>query len=139
MRQYRLKKLFADVWALELWGIVDFDGIHDYDWKAVKSYHGDGEAIEGFELHKYGELSVGKDYFVTYENNRNIIAYHDTFDDALEYIYETSAGVETIEEIGGSWDVFKKCEFCKDWFTEHELDDDGWCEHCKWYVTKGRC
>lgn len=139
MRQYRMRKLFADVWIVELWGVVNYDGILDHAWKEVGTYHGDGNAIEGYELHKYGSLSVGKDYFATYEDNDKIIAMHDTFDDALEYIYETSAAVERIEEIGGSWDVFKKCEFCNDWFTEHELDEDGWCEDCNWYVKHGRC
>lgn len=138
MQQYRLKKLFADVWALESFSVVNFDGILDYDWKHVQTYHGDGEAIEGYELHKYGELSVGKDYFTTYEDDDKIIAMHDSFEDALEYIYKTSAAVERIEEIGGSWDVFKKCQFCGDWFTEYELDEAGWCEHCNWYTTKGR-
>ena len=45
MQQYRLKKLFADVWALESWGVVNFDGMPDYDWKHVQTYHSDGEAI----------------------------------------------------------------------------------------------
>lgn len=139
MYQYRLKKMFADVWEVELWGVVNFDGMPDYDWKHVKTYYGDNEAIDGYELHKFGSVSVGKDYFVTYEDNERIIAYHETFEDALEYIEKTSAAVERIEEIGGSWDVFKKCEFCRDWFTEYELDENGWCDHCKWYTTKGRC
>lgn len=139
MQQYRLKKMFADVWALESWGVVNFDGMPDYDWKQIKTYHGDNEAIDGYELTKYGHESVSKDYFATYEDNRNIIALHETFDDALEYIAKTSAAVDSIEEIGGSWDVFKKCEFCNDWFTENELDDDGWCKDCNWYVKHGRC
>lgn len=138
MQHYRLKRMFADVWALESWGVVNFDGILDYDWKHVKTYYGDKEAIDGYELHKYGEISVGKDYFTTYEDNDQIIAMHDTFEDALEYIEKTSAAVDRIEEIGGSWDVFKKCEFCKDWFTECELDESGWCDHCNWYVKHGR-
>lgn len=100
---------------------------------------GDGEAIEEYELHKYGKLSVGKDYFTTYEDDDKIIALHDSFDDALEYIYQTSAAVDRIEEIGGSWDVFKKCEFCNDWFTEYELNENRLCDHCEWYTKKGRC
>ncbi len=139
MQHYRLKKLFADVWALESWGVVNFDGIPAHDWKVVKTCHGDGEAIEEYELHKYGELSVGKDYFTTYEDDDKIIALHDSFDDALEYIYQTSAAVDRIEEIGGSWDVFKKCEFCNDWFTEYELNENRLCDHCEWYTKKGRC
>lgn len=139
MQQYRLKKLFADVWALESWGVVNFDGILDHDWKEVKTYHGDCEAIEGYELHKYGDLSVGKDYFTTYEDGDKIIALHETFDDALEYIEKTSAAVDRIEEIGGSWDVFKTCYFCGEWKPVQELDEDGWCDHCKWYAKKGRC
>ena len=76
MQQYRLKKLFADVWAVESWGVVNFDGMPDYDWKHVKTYHGDTEAVNGYELHKYGSVSVGKDYFATYEDNDKIIAMH---------------------------------------------------------------
>lgn len=86
MQQYRLKKMFADVWAVESWGVVNFDGMPDYDWKHVKTYHGDKEAIDGYELHKWGSVSVGKDYFATYEDNDKIVALHDTFEEALEYI-----------------------------------------------------
>lgn len=137
--QYRLKKLWGDVWEVELWGVVNFDGIIAHDWKHVKTYHGDKEAIDGYELHKFGSVSVGKDYFTTYEDDDKIIALHETFEDALEYIEKTSAAVERIEEIGGSWDVFKKCQFCEEWTPTNELNESGFCGHCEWYTTKGRC
>lgn len=139
MHQYRLHKLFADVWAVELWGVVNFDGMPEHDWKHVKTYYGDNEAIDGYELHKFGSVSVGKDYFTTYEDNDQIIALHETFEDALEYIEKTSAAPNRIEEIGGSWDVFKKCNFCGEWTPTTELNDNGFCDHCEWYTTKGRC
>ena len=139
MRQYRMRKLFADVWVVELWGVVNYDGILDHDWKHVKTYHGDNEAINGYEAHKWGTVSVGMDYFATYEDDGNVIALHLTFDDALDYIQETSAQVERVEEIGGTWDTFKKCKFCGEWIATNELNESGWCDHCEWYTTKGRC
>lgn len=127
--QYRLKRLFCDVWELERWGVVNFDGILDYDWKHVETYHGDMEAINGYELHKWGKTP--SDYFVAYEDNDNVLSYHETFDDALEYIHTTSAAVERIEEIGKSWDVFEKCDFCGEWTPTTELNKEHICDYCE--------
>ena len=131
MQQYRLKRMFADVWAVESWGVVNFDGIPAHDWKHVKTYYGDKEAVDGYEFHKFGSVSVGKDYFTTYEDNDQIIALHETFEDALEYIEKTSAAPNRIEEIGGSWDVFKKCNFCGEWTPTTELNDEHICTYCE--------
>lgn len=128
--QYRLLRLWGDTWAIEFWGVVNYDGILSKEWKPVATLAGN-EAIDGYELRKWGSTSVGKDYFATYEDDDEIVALHETFDDALEYIEETSAAVERIEEIGGSWDVFKRCDFCGEWTPTTELNDEHVCTYCE--------
>ncbi len=131
--QYRIKKMWGDVWALEFWGVVDFDGIHAHDWKHVKTCDSRAEAFEAYQMQKWGKRldNFTPYYFEAYEDNESILTYHETFDDALDYIEECRAAVETICEIGGTWEAFDKCDFCKEWTPRSELNDEHICEYCE--------
>lgn len=131
MQQYRLLRLWGDTWALESWGVVNYDGIPSKEWKTVATYYAGNEAVDGYEVHKWGSVSVGKDYFATYEDDDEVVAMHETFEDALNYINETSAAVERIEEIGGSWGVFEKCDFCGEFTPTAELNEKHICIYCE--------
>ena len=77
-------------------------------------------------------------YETTHESgNLTITAKHATLEEAIEFAEANS--IEEIHEIGGSFDDFAKCGFCGDWLPIQDLDDNGWCAHCEWYTTKGRC
>ena len=51
-----------------------------------------------------------------------------TIEEAIEFADANEC--EVIAEIGGSWDEFKKCWFCGDWFTVGELISTGVCARC---------
>jgi hypothetical protein len=53
----------------------------------------------------------------------------DTFEAAEEYANANEC--ELIEECGGSWDTYKKCWSCGNWFSEYELNRGGTCERCE--------
>ena len=65
-----------------------------------------------------------------------ITTAHETIETAIEFA--EANGINTISEIGGSWDEFQKCEFCGEWMPSQELDKKGWCSDCNWYTTFGR-
>ena len=59
-----------------------------------------------------------------------IVTEHETFEAAEQYA--NTHDCETIEEIGGSWDTYKKCWSCGEWFPEYELNRyNGTCERCE--------
>lgn len=82
-----------------------------------------------------------KHYYETTHNDGNecpITTAHDTLEEAIEFA--EANGIEEIHEIGGSFDDFVKCGFCGEWLPIQELDEkSGFCDHCEWYTTKGRC
>lgn len=77
-------------------------------------------------------------YETTHESgNLTITTKHATLDEAIEFAEANR--IEEIHEIGGSFDDFAKCGFCGEWLPIQDLNVNGWCDHCEWYTTKGRC
>lgn len=53
----------------------------------------------------------------------------ETLDEAIAFADENDCNL--ICEMGGSWDEYKKCEFCGDWGLIYEIDqNNGICERC---------
>lgn len=72
----------------------------------------------------------------TDENNFPLTVAHDDFEAAAQYADEH--GIEEIEEIGGSFTIFRKCWWCEEWFDVCELSEQDECPHCEAYL-KSRC
>lgn len=53
---------------------------------------------------------------------------HDTLEEAIAFA--EAHGITIIEEIGGSWDEYEKCEFCGEWYSSDELEK-GLCWMCE--------
>lgn len=74
---------------------------------------------------------------ITYEVYKTEAANAEDFMDAFETWeaaekYANANGCELIEECGGSWDTYKKCWACGEWFPEYELNRyNGSCERCE--------
>lgn len=71
-----------------------------------------------------------KTYYETYigENDPCIFAF-DTLEEAIEHA--EANGCKTIQEIGGSFSEYEKCEFCGEWFDVSELNIENYCERCQ--------
>lgn len=54
----------------------------------------------------------------------------DTLEEAIEFA--DANGCELICEMGGSWDEYKKCEFCGEWDLAYTIDNNnGICDYCE--------
>lgn len=62
-----------------------------------------------------------------YGNDYPVATAFDDLDEAIEFA--EAHGIDTICEIGGSWDEYMKCEWCGEWFPTSELDN-GICSQC---------
>ena len=51
----------------------------------------------------------------------------DDFDDAAAFADRNGGEIEDIE----GYDTFYRCWFCGEWFTRHELNDNGECFYCE--------
>lgn len=71
-----------------------------------------------------------KTYYETY-TNENDACFHafDTLEEAIEFAEEN--GCTTIQEIGGSYTEFEKCEFCGEWYDVSEMNIENYCERCQ--------
>ena len=71
-----------------------------------------------------------KTYYETY-TNENDACFHafDTLEEAIEFAEEN--GCTTIQEIGGNYTEFEKCEFCGEWFDVSEMNIENYCERCQ--------
>ena len=71
-----------------------------------------------------------KTYYETYigENDPCIFAF-DTLDEAIEHA--EANGCQTIQEIGGSYTEYEKCEFCGEWYDVSEMNIENYCERCQ--------
>ena len=77
-------------------------------------------------------------YETTHESgNLTITAKHATLEEAIDYAEKN--GIDDIHEVGGAFDDYAKCGFCGEWLPIQDLNHNGWCNHCEWYTTKGRC
>ena len=53
----------------------------------------------------------------------------DTLEQATEYADQ--AGIETVQEIGGSYTEYGKCAFCGEWYDVEEMNIENYCERCQ--------
>lgn len=53
----------------------------------------------------------------------------ETWEDAEEYANANGCGL--ICEIGGSWDEYKKCWSCGEFYPKYEMNAGGTCERCE--------
>ena len=125
--QYRIVRLWGDWWGVERYTARDMDGVKDHIWATVKPSCTLREAtafyfseVFGRELANYYEVTHGEEL---HETTR----YFDDPDEATAYADEV--GAEEVEEIGGSFDTLKKCEWCGEWYPEEEFKN-GICERC---------
>lgn len=71
-------------------------------------------------------------YYETTHNDGGVFPVthaHDTLEEAIEFA--EANGIETICEIGGTWDEYQKCWFCGEWYTSAEIEKSGVCWRCK--------
>ena len=80
-------------------------------------------------------------YIVRHDKPENILTgkdievHFDSFEDAEEWA--NNHDCEEIEEIGGSWDIYKKCWWCEEWHatTGNNANTNGFlCDHCFDYL-----
>lgn len=69
-------------------------------------------------------------YYETYTEGENPCIYaFDTFEEAVEFA--DNNGCTTIQEMGGSYDDYEKCEFCGEWYPTSEMNIENYCEQCQ--------
>lgn len=54
---------------------------------------------------------------------------HNTLEEAITFA--DAHEITIICEMGGNWDEFEKCEFCGEWFTSEELNEEKLCFYCE--------
>ena len=64
--------------------------------------------------------------YVVYKEDKAFDFY--SFDEAVSLAEENNC--TEIEDSEG-YDTFSKCWFCGEWFTRHELNDNGECFYCE--------
>ena len=53
----------------------------------------------------------------------------DTLEEAIEHA--EASGCKTIQEYGGSYTEYEKCEFCGEWYDVAEMNIENYCERCQ--------
>lgn len=53
----------------------------------------------------------------------------DTLEEAIEHA--EANGCKTIQQSGGSYTEYEKCEFCGEWYDVSELNIENYCERCR--------
>ena len=126
--KYRIIKTWDGRYTVQAWSVYNFDGIPDHIWKDRITCDTLGQAFDNLFLIK-GEKTPETYFELTHDDNgTEVYNYFSDFEQATEYADEH--GATQIDEIGGAWDEFNKCEFCGDWFTAQELKADGVCNQC---------
>ena len=70
-------------------------------------------------------------YFETFASDGekcSVFAF-DTLEEAIEHA--ESNGCQTIQEYGGCYTEYEKCEFCGEWFDVGEMNIENYCERCQ--------
>lgn len=66
--------------------------------------------------------------FASDEKKCSVFAF-ETLDEAIEHA--EANGCQTIQQYGGSYTEFEKCEFCGEWFDVSEMNIENYCERCQ--------
>ena len=53
----------------------------------------------------------------------------DTLEEAIEHA--EANGCQTIQEYGGCYTEYEKCEFCGEWYDVSEMNIENYCERCQ--------
>ncbi len=70
-------------------------------------------------------------YFETFASDGekcSVFAF-DTLEEAIEHAEKN--GCQTIQEYGGCYTEYEKCEFCGEWFDVAEMNIENYCERCQ--------
>ena len=70
-------------------------------------------------------------YFETFASDGekcSVFAF-DTLEEAIEHAEKN--GCQTIQEYGGCYTEYEKCEFCGEWFDVGEMNIENYCERCQ--------
>ena len=70
-------------------------------------------------------------YFETFASDGekcSVFAF-DTLEEAIEHAEKN--GCKTIQEYGGCYAEYEKCEFCGEWYDVSELNIENYCERCQ--------
>ena len=70
-------------------------------------------------------------YFETFASDGekcSVFAF-DTLEEAIEHAEKN--GCQTIQEYGGCYTEYEKCEFCGQWFDVAEMNIENYCERCQ--------
>lgn len=70
-------------------------------------------------------------YYEVYTFGEN--TQFDTLEDAIEFADKNNLTI--IQEIGGSYTEFKKCEWCGDWVDSYELRNSWACDQCRMAIA----
>ena len=70
-------------------------------------------------------------YYETFttEGEKTYFVAFDTLEEAIEYA--EANGCKTIQEYGGNYTEYEKCEFCGEWYDVSELNIENYCERCQ--------
>lgn len=70
-------------------------------------------------------------YFETFasDGEKCSVCAFDTLEEAIEHAEKN--GCKTIQEYGGSYTEYEKCEFCGEWYDVGEMNIENYCERCQ--------
>ena len=70
-------------------------------------------------------------YYETFasDGEKCTVCAFDTLDEAIEHA--EASGCKTIQQNGGSYTEFEKCEFCGEWCDVSEMNIENYCERCQ--------
>ena len=70
-------------------------------------------------------------YYETFDTDgeKCSVCAFDTLEEAIEHAEK--GGHKTIQQYGGSYAEFQKCEFCGEWFDVSEMNIENYCERCQ--------
>ena len=70
-------------------------------------------------------------YYETFasDGEKCTVCAFDTLEEAIEHA--EASGCTTIQESGGSYTEYEKCEFCGDWYDVAEMNIENYCERCQ--------
>ena len=70
-------------------------------------------------------------YFETFASDGekcSVFAF-DTLEEAIEHAEKN--GCKTIQEYGGCYAEYEKCEFCGEWYDVGDMNIENYCERCQ--------
>ena len=125
---YRIKQNGFS-YEVQRYGMVILDGCPDYMWKTIAKFHSEKEA-QNYLAENTHEKS--KHFYITAHSDPGdqfpTATSHETIEEAIDFA--NAHNTDTICEIGGTWSDYTRCDFCKDWFSYDEIEQD-LCPACR--------